>query len=207
MFTKGKIAIVFLICLSAAVIFGCSASNSPISTSNSTPIPTPVPTPATFIVWQNGTAGCFLGNCLIGQVFVIPGGGDSLQTNGNNLELDSASSSLCNPQYNGSVGNPINANGFVGGHLQMDMKLALSPASYGGISVGCINLYNLNLSLLNTSSFTHVLVPLDLPLPPVDLSTWYGSEFRINMGCPNGTTYFPTSGPLLYVNNIEWISN
>ncbi len=171
--------------------------------SGTNPTPSPTSAPSTFIIWQNGTAGCYQGNCLIDQIFILVGG--TTQVTGNALEWDS-DSTYCNPGLYGGVSNQADVTAYANGHLQMDMKLGLSPASYNNIYVGSGVLYNLNLALLNTSSFTHVSVPLDLASAGPNLSLWNGPFVQIQLYCFGGGS-FPASGPLLYLNNVEWTSN
>jgi len=187
-------------------------SNNPVSSapvtvilqqpSSSNPTPTATSAPTTFIIWQNGTAGCYQGNCLINQVFV--GFSGTTQVTGNALEWDSDSTN-CNTSANGGISNPVDATAYANGHLQLDLKPGLNPSSYTYITVGCGVPYSVNLALLSTSSFTHVSVPLDLTTVNPNLSLWSGLAIQITLNCSGGN--FPASGPLLYINNVEWTSN
>ena len=193
-------------------------TNTPTPPPTNTPSPTATAAPVTFTIWQNGLEGCFQGNCLIGQVYGVGAGGPvTTFASGNNLEVDSTVSGNCDNVIELTVGGPIDATAFTNGHLQFDLKLGIAPSSFGSIYVSeagpfvPTNLcpeYGLNLSLLSTSSFTHVSVPTNFfNLGVTSLNTWREPVFYLEMFCPNGSVYFPSSGPLLYLNNIEWTSN
>lgn len=211
---SSKIAFVMIVGFSFAAFSGCAPSVTPTS-SNPAAVtvyyPNPNPTPSQFVIWQNGTLGCYNGDCLTAQIRLqtFNDGPTTFQTTSNALEWDSNNSGICDPEFEAFLPGPENVNAYTKGHLQMDVKLALPPASYGGISVGCFDSYNLNLSLLSTTSFTHVSVPLDFPTLayPYDYSIWSGVLFQVSIYCPGGPTYLPSTGPLLYVNNVMWTAN
>ena len=208
--------------MAVTLFIGCTNSNLAPSALYPLPVQTPIPVPTLvpFVIWQNGTVGCYQGNCLLDLVRLstINGGPTTFQTNGNSLEWDSNGSNICNPSLTGYMNDPIDITPYLplNGHLQMDIKLALTTASYGSIYIRYDNFtgnlgYALNLSLLSSTSFTHVSVPLFFfqSIPPTYnyFSEWTGNVFEIDLNCPNGPTYFPNSGPLLYVNNIQWTAN
>lgn len=167
----------------------------------------PTATTTPFMIWQNGTADCFQGNCVTYQDTVSITGQVSFQVSGNNLELDSATATCWNGDLIGYLPNPCNATGYTDGHLQMDVKLGLSPATYGAITLGTFYASNvLDPTKLSSSSFTHVSVPTNIFLIPTPMN-FGGTLFDIEVSTPNPSIYFPNASPLIYINNVEWTAN
>jgi hypothetical protein len=181
---------------------GCSTSSSPMGPrAQPTAVPGGPTQTQTLVIWQNGTAGCWAGNCGTGGILIQDAEHWSTYTTVSNAMewyVTVGGFDFFEPTF--SLQNSQNQSAFANGHLQFGVELGQAASNYSAITIFAMggSSVNLNLASLNNTSFTTVAIPL------ATLGT-------------NGTGLMSTdiqfnsvqavNAELIYFNNIEWTPN
>ncbi|HTB21083.1 MAG TPA: hypothetical protein VK914_00080 [bacterium] len=165
------------------------------------PTPSATATPVTQIIWQNGTAGCWGGDCANGGVLIRDAVNWSTYTTASSAmewTVTVGGFDYFEPSF--SLQNPQNQSAFANGHLQFDVELGQPTSNYGAITVFAMGGSNmsLNLASVNDTSFTTVSFPL------ATLGTNGTGLLSVEV---QFNTSQPLNAAIIYLNNIQWISN
>ena len=184
-----------LLATSAASAWSCGGSTAS----------SPTGTPSVQVIWQNGALGCWAGNCGTGGMVISDQFFTHQTTASNTLEIDGMPKSGSGVLFGSWVTkiqllNTENQNGYANGHLEFDVMLGQPASAYAGIGVsagnGCPNWVQLSPGSLSQSGFTHISVPL----PSCTIN--YPTLFEVTLIGNSASSL-----PVLYLNNIEWITN
>jgi hypothetical protein len=186
-----------LICV-AWLLGGCSTSSP---TMGPRAQPTAVPgggTTPVQMIWQNGTAGCWGGNCGTGGITISDLKSWSTYTTvSNTMEWTVTVGGFNYFEPTFSLQNSQNQSAFANGHLQFEVELGQPVANYSAITIFAMGGSNVNLNLasLSNSSFTTVTVPL--ATLGTNGSGLMSTEIQFNANQSDGAV-------LIYFNNVEW---
>jgi hypothetical protein len=157
--------------------------------------------PITQSIWQNGTTGCWAGNCGTGGISIQDAEHwSTFATVSNAMEwtVTVGGFNFFEPTF--SLQNSQNQSAFANGHLQFDVELGQAVSNYSAITIfamGGSNV-NLNLATLSNTSFTTVTIPLStLGTNGTGLMS---TDIQFNATQSVGAV-------LIYFNNVEWTSN
>jgi len=198
--SKWGISTVFIGSVLLSCLCGCGSNSNPAGPSGS---PTAVVTPTPQIIWQNGTVGCWGGNCTTGGLTIGDVVTPYLTTGSNTLEFyfNNSSQNPANLEPSFKTQNVQVKTAYTNGHLQFDIELGQSASLYSSINVAIGSGWTtLNLSALSASSFTHISIPFT-SMGGVSSAT-YLALFLVDM-----TTNTGASTPYVYFNNVEWTPN
>ena len=177
---------------------GCSTSSPSMGPrAQPTAVPGGGTTPVQ-VIWQNGTAGCWGGDCGTGGITI-----QDLEHWSTYTTVSSAMEwtvtvggfNFFEPTF--SLQNSQNQSAFANGHLQFDVKLGQPVGNYSSITIfgmGGSN-FPLNLASLSNSSFTTVAIPL------ATLGTNGTGLMSTDI---QFTTNQTVNSILIYFNNVEW---
>jgi hypothetical protein len=167
----------------------------------------PQPTPGPQVLWKNGIAGAMLGKsvtaftitpCSVSNVVVTD------NVTGDTTTLRVATTSLSNTAYVfvGAANTgpyPVMAP-FQNGHISFDMRIELPASSFTEIFLGSPK-YSLTPGSFNTSTFTHVVLPVTAkrPVGDTDSDTTY---FELIFGLTSNV-----NGAIATLNDVRYTAN
>jgi hypothetical protein len=172
-------------------------------TSTITPTATATPTPQVQLIWQNGTAACWGGNCATGGITIQDKVFWSTYTTVSNAMewyVTVGGFNYFEPAF--TLQNAQDQSAYAGGHLQFDVKLGQPASNYSAITIFAMGVGGSNMSLdlasVNNSSFTTVSFPL----------ATLGTNGTGLMSTEIHFTSVQNPGAvMIYFNNIQWVSN
>jgi hypothetical protein len=184
-----------------------SFTTSPTPSATATATPTVTPSPVVTLVqviWQNGTTGCWGGNCATGGITIQ----DSVNWSAHATVSNAMQWTWTTPsgvfnyfQPTFTLQNAQDMSAYANGHLQFDVKLGQPVGNYSSIAVSTYNggsSMSLNLASVNNTSFTTVSFPL---------ATLGTNGTGLMFTTVTFTSNQVGGNVLIYFNNIEWTSN